>query len=81
MGMRPNPDIELINKAIKILNKEIKEIKQEKELIELKQKNRPDIQKLDHLKKDLEEKQIDIQEFSEKKALLPDKVSIIEILN
>jgi len=78
-----NPDIELINKAIKILNKEIKEIKQEKELIELKQKNRPDkrlIQKLDHLKKDLEEKQIDIQGFSEKKALLPDKVSIIEIL-
>lgn len=78
-----NPDIALIKKAIRILQKEIDELEKEILLIQVKEEKRqdarrpPKIQKLIEL---IEEKKKDIAGFAEKLSQVPEKVSIVEIL-
>lgn len=78
-----NPEIALIQKAIKVLKKEAQAIQDEILLTEAKLVKRQDkrnVKKLSDLNTSLAEKQNDIAEFQQKMSTLPDKVSIIEIL-
>jgi hypothetical protein len=78
-----NPEIALIQKAIKVLKKEAQAIQQEILLTEAKLAKRQDkrnVEKLSGLETSLAEKQNDITKFQQKISTLPDKVSIIEIL-
>jgi hypothetical protein len=78
-----NPDMALIKKAIRILHKEVEELEKEIMLTEAKQIKRPDKRrqgKLSKLKKSIKEKKTDIVGFKDKLSQLPEKVSIIDIL-
>ena len=78
-----NPDIPLIRKAIRTLNKEVEAIKKDILVIEAKQHRRKDkrlTSKAKKLEKDLAEKIEDISGFELKLSHLPEKVSIIETL-
>lgn len=78
-----NPEIALIQKAIKVLKKEAQGIQNEMLLTEAKLAKRQDkrnVEKLSDLERSLTEKQNDIAQFQQKVCTLPDKVSIIEIL-
>ena len=79
-----NPDIALINKAIRILNKEINEFEREILLIEAKQCKRKDkrrLNKIIKLSNEIDDKKNDIANFKNKLDELDDKISILEILN
>ena len=79
-----NPDIPLIKKAIGIINKEIKELEKEILVSEAKYIKRADKRlktKISKLETELQEKNNDIVQFEQKLASLPDKVSIIDILD
>ena len=78
-----NPDIALTKKAIQVLRKESEEMEKEILLTEMKLEKRQDkrlSKKLSKLQKELDNKKNDISEFEQKLSLLPEKVSIIEIL-
>lgn len=78
-----NPEIALIQKAIKVLKKEAHVIEDEILLTEaklLKRKDKRNEEKLSALKASLAQKQIDINDFQQTMSTLPVKVSIIEIL-
>ncbi len=78
-----NPDIALIKKAIRILQKEVEELEKEILLIRVKEEKRQDARrqpKVQKLSKSVEEKKKDIAGFSNKLSQLPEKISIIEIL-
>jgi hypothetical protein len=78
-----NPDIALVKKAIRILNKEIDGLKNDIVLTEAKEKLRPDKRrqtKLEKLKLSIIEKKSDIEGFENRLSQLPEKVSIMEIL-
>jgi len=78
-----NPDIALTRKAIQILKKEAKELEDQILLTEaklMKHKDKRLVSKLSKLRNSLEEKNSDIAEFERKLASLPDKVSIMDLL-
>lgn len=78
-----NPDIALTRKAIQILKKEAKELEDQILLTEaklMKHKDKRLVSKLSKLRNSFEEKNRDISEFERKLASLPDKVSIMDIL-
>ena len=78
-----NPEIAIIQKALKVLKKEVKSIQDQILIIEaklVKRKDKRNETKLSALEISLAEKQNDITEFQQKIATLPGKVSIIEIL-
>jgi transposase/predicted transcriptional regulator with HTH domain len=78
-----NPDIAITKKAIRILYKEIEELEKEILLTKAKEDRRPDKRRQEKLSKigDLiTEKKEDIEGFKGKLSQLPEKVSIIEIL-
>ena len=78
-----NPDIALTKKAIRLLKKDAQELENEILLTEAKLIKRHDkrlVAKLSKLHNSLEEKKTDITEFEKKLATLPDKVSIMDIL-
>lgn len=78
-----NPDIALIKKAIRILQKEVEELEKEILLIQVKEEKRQDVRrqpKVQKLSESVEEKKKDIAGFSNKLSQLPEKISIIEIL-
>lgn len=79
-----NPDIPLIKQALRQLKKEIARYDNEILILEAKESRRKDIRRqkkksayLDQIK----EYQKDISDFEKKLSELPDKVSILEILN
>ncbi len=79
-----NPDIALINKAIRILHKEVKALEEQILLIEAKQMQRRDKRresKLAGLQESIAEKKEDIVGFKDKLSQLPEKVSILELLH
>ncbi len=79
-----NPDIALINRAIRILKKELKKVENELLLIEAKQIKRPDtrrIEKMSKLNKEIAEKKDDIIGFKNQLAKLDEKVSILDLLD
>lgn len=78
-----NPDIALIRKAIRIVQKEIEKLEKEILLTQVKEEKRRDArrqQKIQKLNELIEEKKKDISGFSEKLSQLPEKVSMVEIL-
>jgi predicted transcriptional regulator with HTH domain/transposase len=78
-----NPDIALIKKAIRSLNKEVEELEKEILITEAKQSNRKDkrrLDKLSRLNREILEKKKDIAGFESKLNELDEKVSIIELL-
>jgi len=76
-----NPDIALINKAIRILEKEVKSITDEILLAEVKQhSDKRRETKIAKLTASIAEKQADIAGFKKKLSDLPEKVSIVDIL-
>jgi len=76
-----NPDIALINKAIRILEKEVKSITDEILLAEVKQhSDKRRATQLSKLTASIAEKQADIAGFKKKLSDLPEKVSIVDIL-
>ena len=78
-----NPEIALIQKAIKVLKKEAQAVQDQILLTEAKLAKRQDkrnVEKLSDLETSLAEKQNDIAQFQQEIPTLPDKVSIIEIL-
>lgn len=78
-----NPDIALTKKAIGVLKREARKLEYQILLAEAKLTRRPDrrlVKKLSKLRHSLEEKRGDIARFRDKLASLPDKVSIIDIL-
>jgi len=78
-----NPEIALIQKAVKVLKKEAQAIQDQILITEaklIKRKDKRNVEKLSGLETSLAEKQNDIAEFQQKILTLPDKVSIIEIL-
>jgi predicted transcriptional regulator with HTH domain/transposase len=78
-----NPDIALMKKALRILQKEVKALEEEILLIQAKQMQRRDRRreaKLVRLNESIAEKKEDITGFEEKLSQLPDKVSIIDLL-
>ena len=78
-----NPDIALTKKAISLLKKEVHELENEILLTEAKLIKRSDkrlITKLSNLAKSLEVKKSDIAGFENKLITLPDKVSIVDLL-
>lgn len=78
-----NPEIVLIQKAIKVLKKEAQSIQDEILLTEAKLVKRNDkrnVEKVLALQAALADKQNDIMLFQQKLSTIPDKVSIIEIL-
>ena len=78
-----NPEIALIQKAIKVLKKEAQAIQDEILLTEAKLVKRNDkrnVEKVSALQTALADKQNDIVLFQQKLSTIPDKVSIIEIL-
>ena len=81
--MVENPDIALIRKAIRILHKEIDELEKEILLTEAKEIKRRDKrrqEKISNLNKAIAEKKEDIIGFEDKLSQLPEKVSIMDIL-
>jgi len=79
-----NPEIALIQKAVKVLKKEAEAIEHEILLTQAKLAKRQDsrlVKKISNLEMSLAEKKNDISQFQQKAATLPDKVSIIDILN
>jgi len=79
-----NPDIGLIKKAIRCLNKEVEELEREILITEAKQSRRKDKRRLDKLSRlnaEILEKKKDIVGFESKLNDLDEKVSIIELLN
>lgn len=79
-----NPDIALINKALRILNKEIKEIEKERLLIQAKQIKHKDKRRLDKivkLNKQISDKKNDIIGFQNKLNELDEKVSMLDLLD
>jgi hypothetical protein len=79
-----NPEIALIQKAIKVLKKEDHAIENEILITQAKLTKRQDqrlLKKLSNLEMSLEEKKNDIDQFQQKISTLPDKVSIIDVLN
>jgi len=78
-----NPDMALIKKAIRILGKEIDELEKEIVLTRVKEQTRRNARrqkKIQRLTDAIEEKKKDIAGYSEKLSRLPEKVSIVEIL-
>ena len=78
-----NPEIALIQKAIKVLKKEAQTIQDEILLTEAKLVKRNDkrnVEKVSALQTALADKQNDIVLFQQKLSTIPDKISIIEIL-
>jgi transposase len=78
-----NPDISLIKKAISTLKKEIIEIEKEIELFEAREMKKTDkrrVEKIVKLKGEVEDKRSDIEKFERNLTILPDKVSIVELL-
>jgi hypothetical protein len=78
-----NPDITLIKKAIRILQKEVEELEKEILLTQVKEEKRQDARRQSKIKKLselIEEKKKDITGFAEKLSQLPEKVSIVETL-
>jgi hypothetical protein len=78
-----NPDIALSKKAIHVLKKEAQELENEILITEarlIKHSDKRLVMKLSKLRDSLEEKETDIAHFEHKIATLPDKVSIIDIL-
>jgi hypothetical protein len=78
-----NPQIALIQKAIKVLKKEARAIQNEILLTQakiVKRKDKRNDEKLSALHMSLAEKQKDISQFQQKMSTLPDKVCILEIL-
>ena len=78
-----NPEIALIQKAIRILQKEAQAIQDKilhTEAKLVKRKDKRNVEKVSVLETSLAEKKTDIAEFQQKLATLPDKVSIIEVL-
>jgi len=78
-----NPDIQLIKKAIKILQKEIETLSESQLDIQTRLSKRTDkrlCNKLSRVIKEREEKVNDKTHFEEKLKLLPDKISIVKIL-
>jgi len=78
-----NPQIVLIQKAIKVLKKEAQAIQDQILITEaklMKRKDKRNEKKLSDLETSLAEKHNDISEFQQKMSALPDKVSIIDIL-
>lgn len=78
-----NPEIALIQKAIKVLKKEAQAIQDKILLTEAKLVKRNDkrnVEKVLALQTALADKQNDIMLFQQKLSTIPDKVSIIEIL-
>jgi uncharacterized protein YlzI (FlbEa/FlbD family) len=79
-----NPDIPTIKKAIRILQKEIGQLAERQIDIQNRLVRRSDkrlSKKLSNIIKEREEKQDDIIHFEEKLKSLPDKISIVELLN
>jgi hypothetical protein len=78
-----NPDIALIKKALQVLKKEKQELEKDIELTEFRltrRQNKCLIAKVAKLKNTLEEKEKDLAHFEYKLTTLPEKVSIIDIL-
>jgi transposase len=78
-----NPDIPLIKKAIKILNKELEVINENISNIQtriLKRNDKRLNKKLQKFDQDLQEKNKEKHNFEEKLKTLPEKVSILEVL-
>ncbi len=78
-----NPDIPIIKKAIRALNKDVEELEKDILVIEAKQHRRSDkrrIVKRSELEKELAQKMEYISDFKQKLTQLPEKLSIIEIL-
>jgi transposase/uncharacterized protein YlzI (FlbEa/FlbD family) len=78
-----NPDIPLIKKALAILNQEIKALEKEIEFLQAKLALRQDKRlatKRTKLQSELEEKKNEKEQFELKRAALPDKVSVVELL-
>lgn len=78
-----NPDICLIKKAIRSLQKEIHELEKEIELLEAREMKKSDkrrVAKIVKLREDIAEKRTDIEKFENTLKGLPDKVSVIELL-
>jgi hypothetical protein len=78
-----NPDIALIRKALTILKKEVQGLENEILLAEARLTKRRDkrlVAKLSNLRNSLEEKKIDITGFEVKLTTLPDKISILDLL-
>ena len=79
-----NPDIAMIKKAIHILQNEIEKLTETQLDIQNRLNNRIDkrlIKKQAHIIKELDEKKDDKIRFEEKLKSLPDKISIVELLN
>jgi predicted transcriptional regulator with HTH domain len=78
-----NPDIVLIKKAIRALNREVEELKRDILVIEAKQHRKSDkrrIEKRSKLEKELTQKMEDIAGFEQKLSQLPEKLSIVQVL-
>jgi hypothetical protein len=78
-----NPDIALTQKAIYALKKEVESLEKEVLITEAKMIKRSDkrlSKRLSKLRSSVEEKKTDIIQFERKLSTLPDKVSIVDIL-
>jgi len=78
-----NPDIELINKAIRILKKEIANCEKEILINEGKEARRKDKRRvviIEKLQTEINQKKNDISGFELKRDELPEKISILDIL-
>ncbi len=78
-----NPDISMIKKAIKILQEEIEKLAEAQLDIQNRLDKRSDkrlTKKRFKITKELEEKNNDISNFEEKLKTLPDKISIVKLL-
>lgn len=78
-----NPDIALTKKAIQVLKKESQELEKDILLTEARLARHHDkrlVAKLAKLQSTLEEKKTDLAHFEHKLTILPEKVSIIDIL-
>ena len=79
-----NPDIPLVKKAIRIIDKEIEKLGEEILLMETKEIRRKDKRrqkKISKLTILLSEKEEDLAGFKKKLSQLPEKVSIVDVLN
>ena len=79
-----NPDIPLLKKAIRIIDKEIEKLGEEILLMETKEIRRKDKRrqkKISKLTILLSEKEEDLAGFKKKLSQLPEKVSIVDVLN
>ena len=79
-----NPEVVIINKAVKILGREIQELEKNILVCEAKYARRADkrlLTKKGKLKLEIQEKQNDIAQFEKRLITLPKKVSILSILS